>query len=368
MSLAIRGLGTAVPTNAMDQAVALAVATRICCRTEEQASLLPSLYRQTGIETRHVVFAESIVRDVLNGTAETQSVYLPREEADDRGPSTRERMREYAENALPLARHAAGLALEQSGLRPEEITHLVIVSCTGFSAPGVDCGLIYHLHLAPTVQRVQVGFMGCHGAVNGLRVAQAFTGSQAEARVLLCAVELCSLHYFYGWDPKKLVANSLFADGAAALVGTNDPCPGSGTWRATGTGSCLFPRTAYAMTWDIGDHGFEMSLSTRVPGLIADHLRPWLESWLGQHGLQVAEVGSWAVHPGGPRILSAVEECLRLPPEALSVSREVLGEFGNMSSPTLLFILERLRRCQAPRPCVALGFGPGLVVEAALFR
>jgi predicted naringenin-chalcone synthase len=368
MSLAIRGLGTAVPANAMDQTVALAVAERICCRTDEQASVLPSLYRQTGIDTRHVVFAERIVHDVLNGTTESQSVFLPRAEDDDRGPSTYQRMRRYVEEARPLARHAAGQALEQSGVGPDEITHLVTVSCTGFSAPGVDCGLIHDLRLAPTVQRVQVGFMGCHGAVNGLRVAQAFTDSQAEARVLLCALELCSLHYFYGWDPKKLVANSLFADGAAALVGTNDASGEPGTWRATATSSCLFPQTAYAMTWDIGDHGFEMSLSTRVPGLIAGHLRPWLESWLGRHGLDVASVGSWAVHPGGPRILSAVEECLELPPEALAVSREVLGEFGNMSSPTLLFILERLRRRRAPRPCIALGFGPGLVVEAALFR
>jgi predicted naringenin-chalcone synthase len=368
MSLAIRGLGTAVPTNSMSQAVALAVAERICCRTEEQVSVLPSLYRQSGIDTRHVVFTEGIVHDVLNGTSETRSVFLPRAEADDLGPSTSQRMRRYAEDALPLAVHAAGQALGQAALPPEAITHLVTVSCTGFSAPGLDWGLIDNLHLAPTVQRVQVGFMGCHGAINGLRVAQAFTDSQPEARVLLCAVELCSLHYFYGWEPKKLVANSLFADGAAALVGIKEDFAGEDAWRVTATGSCLFPKTAYAMTWDIGDHGFEMSLSTRVPGLLAAHLRPWLQRWLGQHGLDLASVGSWAVHPGGPRILNAVEECLGLPPEALADSRAVLAEFGNMSSPTVLFVVDRLRRQQASRPCVALAFGPGLVVETALFR
>jgi predicted naringenin-chalcone synthase len=121
------------------------------------------------------------------------------------------------------------------------------------------------------------------------------------------------------------------------------------------------------MGWTIGDHGFEMSLSRRVPGLIASHLRPWLESWLGDNGLSLADVRSWAVHPGGPKIVSAVEESLALPAEALAPSRAVFAEFGNMSSPTVLFILRKLREANAPRPCVALGFGPGLVAEAALF-
>jgi predicted naringenin-chalcone synthase len=110
-----------------------------------------------------------------------------------------------------------------------------------------------------------------------------------------------------------------------------------------------------------------MVLSRRVPGLIARHLKPWLESWLNDNGLTLTEVASWAVHPGGPKIVAAVEESLDLPPKALAVSRGVLANYGNMSSPTVLFVLDRLRQENAPRPCVALGFGPGLVVEAALF-
>jgi predicted naringenin-chalcone synthase len=121
------------------------------------------------------------------------------------------------------------------------------------------------------------------------------------------------------------------------------------------------------MGWTVGDHGFEMSLSRRVPGRIAAHLRPWLESWLADNGLSLADVKSWAVHPGGPKIVSAAEEALGLPAEALAPSRAVFAEYGNMSSPTVLFILKRLRDRGAPRPCVALGFGPGLVAEAALF-
>ena len=122
-----------------------------------------------------------------------------------------------------------------------------------------------------------------------------------------------------------------------------------------------------AMSWHIGDHGFEMSLSPRVPELIHGSLRPWLEGWLADHGVPLASVASWAVHPGGPRILSATAEALDLPPEALADSRDVLREHGNMSSPTVLFLLDRLRRQAAPRPCVALAFGPGLTIEAALF-
>ncbi len=187
-------------------------------------------------------------------------------------------------------------------------------------------------------------------------------------RVLLCATELCSIHYHYGWNPQKMVANAIFGDGSAAVVG--GPCPSSASsadaWRVTATGSCLLPGSADAMTWTIGDHGFEMTLAKRVPGLIASNLRPWLEGWLARQGLTVDQVGSWAIHPGGPRILDAVEEALSLPREASAVARQVFAEHGNMSSPTVLFILDRLRRLGAPRPCLALGFGPGLMAEVVL--
>jgi predicted naringenin-chalcone synthase len=361
-------LATAVPSQSASQAQAAAVAQRVCCSTDEQAAFVANLYRQTGIDKRHMVFGDAFVRDVVHGTSESQDVFLPSDHGGDRGPSTSQRMQRYVQEAAPLALNAARPAVQEAGLAPVEFTHLVTVSCTGFSAPGLDLALVHGLKLAPTIQRVHVGFMGCHGAINGLRVAQAFADAQPATRVLMCAVELCSLHYFYGWDPKKLVANSLFADGAAALVGVSEAHPSAEAWRVTATGSCLFPNTAYAMTWDIGDHGFDMTLSTRVPGLIAANLRPWMTSWLEQQGLGIDRVRTWAVHPGGPRILSAVEEGLGLDRHALAVSREVLAGYGNMSSPTLLFILDRLRRRQAPRPCAALGFGPGLVVEAALLE
>jgi predicted naringenin-chalcone synthase len=242
------------------------------------------------------------------------------------------------------------------------------VSCTGFVAPGIDVALIHGTGMAPTVQRTHVGYMGCHGALNGLRIARAFTGAESDARVLLCAVELCSLHFHYGWNPSKMIANALFGDGAAAVVGVSASAAPADAWQVAATGSCLVPDSAGVMTWTIGDHGFEMTLAKQVPGLIAKHLRPFLHDWLGRQGVRLEEVRSWAVHPGGPRILSAVEEGLGLRREALAASRAVLAECGNMSSPTLLFILDRLRREGAGRPCVLLGFGPGLTAEAALVR
>jgi predicted naringenin-chalcone synthase len=176
------------------------------------------------------------------------------------------------------------------------------------------------------------------------------------------------LHYFYGWDPQKVIANSLFADGAAALVVGHAATGDKQSWRLTASGSHLFPDSKNAMTWTIGDHGFEMTLSRQVPAIIAQDLKAWLEHWLGSRGLTLSEVKSWAVHPGGPKILDGVEAALDLSADRLAASRVVLAEYGNMSSPTILFILDRLRRENVPRPCVALAFGPGLVVEAALFE
>src|SRR5262249_52586099 len=152
--------------------------------------------------------------------------------------------------------------------------------------------------------RTHVGFMGCHALLNGLRVARAFVEADPSACVLLCAVELCSLHYQYGWDAERMVANALFADGAAAMVvvpgGAGPDHPGYSVYA---DGSTLLPNCEDAMSWRIGDHGFLMTLSPRVPELIAEHVRPWLTAWLARHDLATQSVGSWAVHPGGPRIV-----------------------------------------------------------------
>jgi alpha-pyrone synthase len=366
MAFAILGLGTAVPDVLVTQHEAQKVAETLCCETAEQATFVPAIYGGSGITNRYMCLGRPVVDDILNGTKFSGSPYLPTGVPGEKGPTTRQRMQVYVTEATPLALQSCAEALSAAATLPSQITHLVTVSCTGFAAPGFDIALVNELGMSPRVQRTHVGFMGCHGALNGLRVANAFASADPAARVLVCSVELCSVHYHYGWDPPKVVANALFADGSGALVGAADGPPGS--WRLTASGSCLVPEAADAMTWTIGDHGFGMTLSKRIPEVIAVRLRPWLDDWLAAHGHSVAGIKSWAVHPGGPKILDAVVATLRLPADAVWASREILAEYGNMSSATALFILNRLRERRASGPCVAIGFGPGLNVEVALFE
>lgn len=374
MALRIAGIGTATPGHSILQDDAAALHAAFTTTDERQTRLLRALYRRTGVRSRH-----SAILQASDGPVETrQTFYPPSSGSDDGGPPTAARMLAYEREAPPLALAAARRALEHAGLRGQELTHLVTVSCTGFFSPGVDALVIGGLGLRADVERTHVGFMGCHGTLNGLRVASAY-GNGREARVLVCSVELCSLHFAYGWHPERMVANALFADGAGALVGISEngshhagggaPHEGIGPetdWRVLASGGCLFPDADDAMSWRVGDHGFHMTLSARVPDLIRDRLRPWICGWLSNQGLTMEEVGSWAVHPGGPRILEAVREALDLPTDATAVSQEVLAGHGNMSSATILFILEAMRARRAPLPCVALAFGPGLVAEATL--
>lgn len=365
MSMFLAGIGTAVPTYRINQPDAAEIVKEFCCETPEQERLLSALYRRSGVQTRG-----SVLLHASDGPPpERQSFFGPRAGRHGRGPTTGERMVCYEASASTLAVAASRKALGASGVAASEITHVVTVSCSGFQAPGFDLRLFEELSLRATTSRTHIGFMGCHGVLNALRVARAFCSADPQARILICAVEVCSLHHYCGWDPEKIVANSLFADGAAAVVATAQPISKRDEgWEVAGNGSVVIPETSEAMTWRIRDHGFEMTLSPSVPEIIRSQLRPWLEAWLDHHGSHLEAINSWAVHPGGPRIVQACGRALSLEREQLAPSLSVLAEFGNMSSPTVLFILDRLRNEAARRPCVVLAFGPGLVVEAALLR
>lgn len=402
MSFTIHGLGTAQPAHTIDQSDMAAAAEPCCCATDRQRKLLPALYRRTTVAKRNSVVLNatgadgSEVSGVSGGAGGGQAdlpmhqrmldFYPPAEDAGDRGPTLSQRMKRYPEEALALAADACREALADAAVRPEQVGQIVVVSCTGFSAPGVDIGLIDALELPATVGRTVVGFMGCHGAMNGLRVAGALAETQApadpDAFVLMCCVELCTLHFQYGWDPQKVVANALFADGAAAVVGrprkqntennaaisASPDLPGVKLPGVAAHGTCLLPDSRDLMTWIIRDHGFEMTLSPQVPELIRRTLPGWITPWLAKQGLTVEQIKGWAIHPGGPRVITAVEESLNLFPGAGDHSRDVLRDYGNMSSPTVLFILERLRRANTPLPWVGIAFGPGLTIEAVVIR
>ena len=374
--MSLLGIGTALPSAELAQSALAEAAAEFCADTAEQRRLLPKLYQRSTVRSRASVLGGngngSPVTDD-QALAHVNAFYRDRTASTDRGPSVAQRMAEYDRHALPLAARACRAALANAQVDPGDIGQLVIVSCTGFSAPGLDIKLIEALGLTASVGRTMVGFMGCHGALNGLRVAAALARSDPGATVLMCCVELCTLHFQYGWDPQQIVANALFADGAAAIVGRAEAeRSGARPARVIDHGSVLIPDSRDDMTWTIADHGFEMTLSARVPDLIRRHLRPWLTDWLGGHRLMIDDVPNWAVHPGGPRVISAVDEALQLPPGACDLSRQVLARHGNMSSPTVLFILDELIRAGPTRgargPCVVVAFGPGLIAEAALIE
>ena len=363
MNVELFSVGVAVPEHQITQNAALALAERICCEDSRQKRFAKALYEHAGVATRYGILPPSEAGRWAPADTRQKDGHL------NLGPSTEVRMEYYKKHALPLAMQASRQALERSEHRSSEITHLVTISCTGFAAPGVDLGLIEELGLSPTTQRIHVGYMGCHGAINGFRAAHGLACASASNRILVCSVELCTIHYAFQWSNERMLGNALFADGAGAVVlGSTDDSGGNAKrWRLAATGSYVFPNTAGAMTWSIGNHGFAMTISTELPGLIQANLSDWLTAWLECQGLAVRDVRLWAIHPGGPRIVEAVASAMGLTSQQTAPSRAVLSAYGNMSSATVLFILQSLVDGGERPPCVALGFGPGLVAEAALF-
>ena len=364
MDVELLSIGVAVPRHRITQEASLALTQRICCVDNRQKRFAKVLYEHAGVAKRYGVLP------LTEADRWAPSGPLKSDGAPNPGPSTEVRMEYYQQHALPLALEASRPALVRSGCQPSDITHLVTASCTGFAAPGVDLGLIQHLNLPPTTERIHVGYMGCHGAINALRAARALAFADCRNRILVCSVELCTIHYAFEWSNERMLGNALFADGSGAVVlgAREDPASAAKhRWRLIATGSYVFPGTAHAMSWSIGNHGFVMAISSELPRLIQANLQEWLSAWLETHGLKVDDVNLWAVHPGGPRIVEAVEAAMGLTQEATAMSRQVLSSYGNMSSATVLFILQSLFDSGAKPPCVALGFGPGLVAEAALF-
>jgi predicted naringenin-chalcone synthase len=358
---------TAVPVHSIAQSDSAILAQSIGI-SRRWHDALPSLYKKSGVGRRGSVLLEQAEGELQS----RQFFYTAASELHPLGPSTARRMEAYRTHAPPLLAQACEQTIDRSNLNRSQITHLVTVSCTGFSSPGIDHEIIDRLSLTSTVQRTHVGFMGCHGLINGLRIAGALAKSDPHAIVLVGAVELCSIHQQYSEDPQQLVANSLFADGAASYLvssaqGVTTDVRSTPTWNLVSSFSYKLSDTSRHMSWHIGDHGFEMSLSPEVPGIIESELRGPMVRWLAENHFTLDEINAWAVHPGGPRILDAVQSALSLPLDGLSASRRVLRDYGNMSSPTVAFVLDQCAGADSSiESCVMLGFGPGLSIEAML--
>jgi prepilin-type processing-associated H-X9-DG protein len=367
MTMLITGLGTAVPSGSLTQTLAYQATQQLCCDSDEHRRVMELIYQGAGVNERGTVLLQE-----PNGLPTlSDGFFRPRSDEDDRGPSTHARMEKYEEHALALAMESCEAALSHADQDVAEITHLISVSCSGFYAPGWDVGLIQELGLSPDTARTHIGFMGCHGSFNALRVAQGFVAADPKAVVLICSVEICSLHHHYGWSTDKVIANALFADGSAAVVCRSAPqgqIPIQSKFQLIRNGSHLLAGTTSAMSWRIGDHGFEMTLSQKVPSLIEKNLGPWMTTFLAKEGLTIQDVRGWAIHPGGPRILDACLTALSLSSEDVAPAREILSQYGNMSSATILFLLNRLQAEPRRGPVVGLGFGPGLTIEAMLLN
>jgi predicted naringenin-chalcone synthase len=276
-------------------------------------------------------------------------------------PATSTRMQRYADEAPELALRAIARLGEQADL--DGITHLVVASCTGFVAPGIDQIIARRLGLEG-VERTLVGFMGCYAAVCALRTAYHIARSDPGARVLAVTVELCSLHLQETQTLEPLLAMLQFSDGAAAALVTSEP----GGFEMSHLFSLALEDSAELIQWKIGDTGFEMTLSGEVPGRIQHALQSENVRATLYNGWGADEIDSWAVHAGGRSILDAVEKGLELPQGALFASRDILARYGNMSSSTLMFVLAELIGRPDVGKGVALAFGPGLAAEGFHFQ
>jgi alkylresorcinol/alkylpyrone synthase len=285
--------------------------------------------------------------------------------------STGERMRRYALEAPPLGKDAVSAALADSGLPAEEVGLFAVASCTGYTTPGLDIQLAADLGMAPGVQRLLIGHMGCYAAIPGLGAAADFVAARGRPAVLLC-LELTSLHLQPPTgDLDQVVAHSLFSDAAAAVVLQPGRSRPGGGLHVVDIAAVTDPTTSDHMTWDVTDLGFRLGLSPRVPDVLAHHVRPMVTDLLDRHRLCAADIDVWAVHPGGPRILDTVAHHLELPEDALAASRHILAENGNCSSSTVLLVLDELRTADRPQAGgygVAVAFGPGLTLYAALLH
>lgn len=339
----LNAIGTAVPPHDV-HAKFLAHAPALL-RTERDRALFARMAERSGIAHRF---------SPLRGELE-DDFYLP-----GAFPSTAKRMRRYAAESLPLAEAAlADLGRRLGRDWREGVTHLILVSCTGFEAPGLDQRIIARFGLDGSVERTVVGFMGCNAAFHALKLARHVIRSEPAARVLVLNIELCTLHFQETEELAQALCFMLFADGCtASLLSAEERGLELERFRQD-----TLPDSAELITWGIGDDGFDMRLSGQVPATILAHLPAHLRA------LDAGDAALWAVHPGGRSILDAVQLALGLGEAAMAPSRGVLHDFGNMSSATVMFVLGRLMEAGAAgRRGVALGFGPGVGVESLLFR
>jgi alpha-pyrone synthase len=360
----ITSIGIANPKNKFEQATIAEFMVRAMQLDESEARKLKALYRATGIESRY-----SVLEDYGR---QNRFEFYSNDKDMEPFPSTKDRLAVFRKHAIGLSIESVKACLfKHSDFSVEDITHLIVVSCTGMYAPGLDIDLIKELKLKPTIERTCINFMGCYAAFNAMKLAQTFCESKEDAKVLVVCTELCSIHFQKTNNEDNWLANSLFADGAAALL--IEATPRKGLNLKQEAFYCdLAMNGEQDMAWSVGDLGFEMRLSSYIPEVIRGGIKKLTNSLLGKLSKKLEDVSYFAIHPGGKRILEVIEEELGLGKEKNKFAYQVLRNFGNMSSPTVLFVLHEM--CSSfngvdnGKEILSFAFGPGLTMESMLLK
>lgn len=358
----ITSIGTANPKHKIRQSDIADFMVRAMQLNKADASKLRSLYRATGIASRYSVLGDYGRKDGFDFFSNTDDL--------EPFPSTKRRLDLYRHHSLKISLDAIESCLSRlPDIDKKSLTHLIVVSCTGMYAPGLDIDLVRSLGLSPNIQRLCINFMGCYAAFNGLKLADTFCETTPNARVLVVCTELCSIHFQKENNADNMLANALFADGSAALLVEAAPRPGLNL-KPERFYCALIPEGENDMAWTVGDLGFEMKLSSYVPDVIRSGIGKLTSSLLQSSSQTLSDVSYFAIHPGGKRILEAIEEELGLTREQNRAAYEVLRNFGNMSSPTVLFVLAEICRglngVDGNRKILSFAFGPGITLESML--
>lgn len=358
-------IGTAVPPHRISQADYEQLLLQAAGDDRAQRLRLRRIYAGSGIEYRHSVLAEFAEPD-----SGSHQVFHPHAGTPHTG--TQARMDLYRQHALPLTIQAVADCLAQlQDFRKESVTHVITFSCTGLYAPGLDIELVNEFGLAIDAERTCINFMGCYAAINAMKTAAHICRSEPDAVVLIAGVELCTLHYLRLPETDQLVANAIFADGAAAAIisAQNISRKDGGVALALNHFYAAFEKEGvHDMVWRVGDFGFELRLSADVPGRIEGGIRALVQKLLDKSGARLEDIHRYAIHPGGARILQACEAALGVPSTAMACSYDVLRHYGNMSSVTVLFVLQKHLQSlkEKGKTVLACAFGPGLTMESLL--
>lgn len=360
----ITSIGTANPPHQLSQAAIAEFMTHAMQLADDDARKLRILFRATGIDTRYSILEDYGKTDGFHFYENTRDM--------EPFPSTKRRLELYQRHALAVSLEAVAQCLSPlADFRKDSITHLIVVSCTGMYAPGLDIDLVKALGLSSNIERTSINFMGCYAAFNALKLANAACTSVSRAKALIVCTELCSIHFQKEATEDNLLANALFADGAAAVL--VESAVRDGLNLQLESFQCeLATEGEHDMTWTVGDLGFEMRLSSYVPEVVRSGIKSLTRSLLSKIHQNLPEITFFAIHPGGKKILEAIERELGLTKEQNKHAYEVLKKFGNMSSPTVLFVLKEvcktLTGTDNGKRILSFAFGPGLTLESMVLK